>query len=146
MRGPYRKRRIYRPPQFNNFKPSGVPRKFLESVELTVDEFEAIRLADYQQMEHQQAADEMNISRPTFTRLIEKARQKMARVIIEGKELVILGGNIDFVHTLQECKDCGEVVQKPFTEEQDDCPDCGSSNVEDLARRVMGRHGRGGRH
>ena len=146
MRGPYRKRRIHRPPQFNNFKPSGVPRKFLESVVLTVDEFEAIRLADYQQMEHQQAADEMNISRPTFTRLIEKARQKMAQVIIEGKELIIMGGNIDFVHTLQECKDCGEVIQLPYSDEYAECPDCGSANIENLARRVMGRHGRGGRH
>lgn len=136
MRGPYRKRRIHRPPQFNNFKPAGVPRKFLESVILTVDEYEAIRLADYQQMEHQQSADEMNISRPTFTRLIEKARKKMAQVIIEGKELIIMGGNIDFVYNLHECKDCGEVVQKPFTEDQEACPDCGSSNMQDLARRT----------
>lgn len=146
MRESYRKRRINLPPRYTNFKPSGVPRKFLESVELTVDEFEAIRLADYQQMEHQQAADEMNISRPTFTRLIEKARQKMAQVIIEGKELVIMGGNIDFVHTLQECNDCGEVIQQPFNDAHAECPDCGSSNVENLARRVMGRHGHGRRH
>jgi len=143
MREPYRKRRINLPPRFTNFKPSGVPRKFLEVMELTVDEFEAIRLADYLQMDHQQAADEMNISRPTFTRLIEKARQKLANAIIEGKELIILGGNIDFVHTLQRCKDCGEVNQQPFTEEHEDCPDCGSSNVENLARRVMNRHGHG---
>jgi predicted DNA-binding protein (UPF0251 family) len=119
-----------------------VPRKLLEVVELTVDGFEAIRLADYLQMEHQQAADQMNISRPTFTRLIEKARQKLAQVIVEGKELVILGGNIDFVHTLRHCRACGEIIEQPFTERQEDCPDCGSSNVENLAHRFMNRHRR----
>jgi predicted DNA-binding protein (UPF0251 family) len=137
MREPYRKRRINLPPRFTNFKPSGVPRKFLETIELTVDEFEAIRLADYQQMEHQQAAEEMNISRPTFTRLIEKARQKLAQVIIEGKELLILGGNIDFVHTLQRCRDCGDEQIQPINGPPAECPECGSENIQDLAQKFL---------
>ena len=144
MRGPYRKRMVQRPPQFSNFKPSGVPRKFLESIQLTVDEFEAIRLADYLQKDHAQAAEMMRISRPTFTRLIQRARQKLATAIIEGMELVIMGGNIDFAHTLHRCHDCGEVIQQPPDAEDEDCPGCGSKNVEDLASFFLGRHhGRG---
>ncbi|HGY54564.1 MAG TPA: DUF134 domain-containing protein [Caldithrix abyssi] len=146
MRGPYRKRRVQRPPQFSNFKPSGIPRKYLDSIELTVDEFEAIRLADYLQKEHAEAAEMMQISRPTFTRLIQQARRKLATAIIEGMELVIIGGNIDFEHTLHRCHDCGEVIQLPVDVSEEDCPGCGSQNVEDLARSfIMGRHHRGGR-
>ncbi len=144
MRQPYRKRRIDRPPEFVNFKPSGVPRNFLESVALTLDEFEALRLADYLGLEHLEASERMNISRPTFTRLIEKARTKLARVIVEGKELIIEGGNIDFAYTLQHCRDCGETIEEPFHEEVSDCPECGSSNRENLARPA-GRSGHGGR-
>ncbi len=111
-----------------------------------MDEFEAIRLADYKQLDHAQAAESMDISRPTFSRLIEKARSKVADSIVEGKELLITGGNIDFKNTLHHCQDCGEVIQHPFGKIMDDCPDCGSNNIEDLARPFLsGRHGRGGK-
>ncbi|UCG51440.1 MAG: DUF134 domain-containing protein [Candidatus Latescibacterota bacterium] len=146
MRGSYRKRRIQLPPRFGHFKPAGVPKRFLEKIDLTVDEFEAIRLADYEQLEHLEASEKMNISRPTFTRLIEKARGKVAAAIIEGKELVIEGGNIDFVNTLHHCRECGEVSPRSVDEDAEDCPDCGSPNVEDLAWHFSGRHrGRRGR-
>lgn len=139
MRTPYRKRRIHMPPQFVNFKPSEYQKKMLERVELTVDEYEAIRLADYLKMEHLQASEKMNISRPTFTRLIDKAREKVARVIIDGMELVINGGNIDFEKTLQRCHDCGEVYQQAVDQALENCPDCGSSNLENLAQRFVNK-------
>lgn len=142
MRGPYRKRRIEEPPRFNNFKPSGVPRRFLKKIELTVDELEAIRLADYLHLEHLQASEKMSISRPTFTRLIDKARSKVAQAIIEGKELVIEGGNVDFKNTLQQCFDCGEYTKEPFSEDTQNCPDCGSSNVENKALRFLAKKGK----
>ena len=84
----------------------------------------------------------MNISRPTFTRLIEKARRKVAQAIIDGKELIIEGGYFDFVNTIHQCADCGEASPQPFDEDAENCPDCGSENVENLAWRFMGR-GRG---
>jgi len=145
MREPYRKRRINVPPRFNNFKPSGVPRRFLKKIDLTIDEYESLRLADYLQLEHLEASERMNISRPTFTRLIEKARHKVAQAIVNGRELVIEGGNIDFVYTLHHCRDCGEITLQTFSEENKICPDCGSSNVENLAMNFMkrGRHRRG---
>jgi len=141
MRGPYRKRRIWQPPQFRNFKPSGIPSRALESIVLTVDEYEAIRLADHLGLEHQAAAECMHISRPTFTRLIEQARRKVATALVEGKELIIEGGNVDFVNTLAHCHDCGETIQKPINEAIENCPECGSENVEDLAQTFRG-HGR----
>ncbi len=139
MRGPYRKRMIWQPPRFRNFKPSGIPRRALDSVILTIDEYEAIRLADFLDLEHQAAAEQMQISRPTFTRLIEQARKKLATAIVEGKELIIEGGNVDFVNTLAHCHDCGQTIQQPANQAIEECPDCGSTNIENLAFEFMGR-------
>jgi predicted DNA-binding protein (UPF0251 family) len=111
----------------------------LSRTELTLDEYEAIRLADYEALEHLAASEKMKISRPTFTRLIEKARRKVAEALIEGKELVFEGGNVDLVNTLLQCSDCGEVEPQPAGGEPESCPDCGSENVEDLAERCLGR-------
>jgi len=137
MRGPYRKRRIHQPPNIKNFKPSGIPRKMIKIVTLTVDEYEAIRLADYLALEHLQAAEKMAISRPTFTRLIEKARHKIAQAIVDGMELVVEGGNIEFANTLHRCQDCGEEQINPYNEYITDCPECGSENVEDMADKFI---------
>jgi len=137
MRGPYRRRRVHLPPNFQNFKPSGVPRKFLKSVALTVDEYEAIRLADYQGLEHVQAAEQMDISRPTFTRLIEKARHKIASVLVEGMELIIEGGNVEFINSLRRCRNCGDEHIEPTGTELDDCANCGSENIDDLNRNFV---------
>ncbi|MCB2203704.1 DUF134 domain-containing protein [bacterium] len=145
MPRPRRPRRIHGPPRFHHFKPVGVPRRYLEAVTLTVDEYEAIRLADYEGMDQQPAADKMGISRPTFSRLIEAARTKLAQSIVEGKELLIEGGEIDYVHTLQRCSDCGEeqldsLSPEEFAEEMmgQCCRRCGSENVEDLDEEALG--------
>lgn len=137
MRGPYRKRRVHQPPHFKNFKPSGIPRKRLETLTITVDEYEALRLADYEGLEHLQASERMAISRPTFTRLIEKARQKIARVIIDGMELIVEGGNFEFQNTLRRCRDCGDEQLSVPDKNSEDCPECGSDNIEDMARNYL---------
>jgi predicted DNA-binding protein (UPF0251 family) len=137
MRGPYRIRRIDQPPYFQNFKPSGVPRRMLQTIILMVDEYEAIRLADYHGLEHMQAAEKMAISRPTFTRLIEKARHKIARAIVDGMELVVEGGYFEFANTLRRCRDCGDEQISPYNESITGCPGCGSGNVEDMAQNFI---------
>ncbi len=149
MRGPYRKRMILQPPPIKSFKPSGVPQRALETVILQVDEYEAIRLADYLGLEHQAAAEQMHISRPTFTRLIERARHKVADALVEGKALLIEGGNVDFINALGQCHDCGETFPLERNQPLNRCPDCGSENIEDLSGRYIpprsgrGRHGYG---
>jgi uncharacterized protein len=79
-------------PDKNYFKPRGIPTIELEEVVLNLDEFEAIRLADYEQLYQEEAAIQMNISRQTFGRIIESARRKIADAIISGKALKIEGG------------------------------------------------------
>ena len=58
---------------------AGVPARSLVEIVLTVDEFEALRLADYEGLYQKQAAERMGISRPTFGRIVEAARRKVAR-------------------------------------------------------------------
>lgn len=135
QRGPYRKRTIKEPPRFQIFKPAGVSTRLLKHITMTLDEHEAIRLADYRELEHLEASQKMNISRPTFTRLINQARHKISQALIEGSVLIIEGGNIDFKQTLHYCQDCGEIIQQAVNSSLEDCQECGSPNTEDLASR-----------
>ena len=96
MPRPQKPRKVHQPPIFTEFKPIGIGGRFLEELILTIDEYEAIRLADYLGYNHLNASKEMNISRSTFSRLVDKARNKIASFIIEGKELDIAGGSVRF--------------------------------------------------
>lgn len=82
-------------PDKNYFKPRGIPAYELEEIVLHLDEFEAIRLADYEQLYQEEAARRMNISRQTFGRILESAHKKIADVLIYGKALKIEGGTGD---------------------------------------------------
>ena len=90
---PRKCRKIDFDPATTVFKPSGIPMRMLDYVELELDEAEAIRLADYEQLYHEQAGEKMGVSRQTFSRLLASAHKKMADAVIHGKCLVIKGGN-----------------------------------------------------
>ena len=75
MSRPKQDRKISNPPLMQGFKPFGIPRRMLSQVSLLYDEYEAIRLLDYEGMNQDQAAVQMNVSRPTLTR---KAEGRMA--------------------------------------------------------------------
>jgi predicted DNA-binding protein (UPF0251 family) len=76
------------------FKPAGIPTCALEQVTLTLDEVEALRLADLNGLYQEQAAEQMQVSRPTFSRIIEQARRKVADALIHGKALRLEGGAV----------------------------------------------------
>jgi len=133
MTRPKKERMVYRPPLYAEFKPVGIFRRNLKRIQLSLDEYEAIRLADLQGLDHAEAAEEMEISRSTFTRLIEKARAKLAEFIIEGRELVISGGTIHFRGNLIRCLDCGHLFKNDFDHPVISCPACESTNLLDLA-------------
>ncbi len=98
-------RNVYGVPDKNYFKPRGIPSVELEEIVLHLDEFEAIRLADYEQLYQEEAATRMNISRQTFGRIIEAAHKKIADVLLNGKALKIEGGEV----ALDEKKSCCHV-------------------------------------
>lgn len=95
MPRPKCRRNICGMPDKNYFKPRGIPTVDLEEVNLTLDEFEAVRLADYEQLYQEEAATRMNISRQTFGRIIEAAHKKIADVLLNGKALKIEGGDVN---------------------------------------------------
>ncbi len=90
-------RRVWLEPNVTYFKPAGVRMISLEEITLNVDEFESIRLKDYENLDQTEAAKRMNISQPTFQRLYESARKKIADAIVNGKAIKIEGGNYRLV-------------------------------------------------
>lgn len=82
-------------PSVTYFKPAGVRITDLEEVLLGHDEVEAIRLKDLNGLPQEEAAKEMDVSQPTFHRLILSAHKKIADAIVNGKALKIDGGSIN---------------------------------------------------
>jgi len=133
MPRPKNNRIVYEPPFYTEFKPAGVSSKSLEEVVLSLDEFEAIRLADLVGMSHKEAAFEMEISRSTFSRLIVKSRKKIAEYFFQGKLLTVNGGNIHFRKNIIHCSDCGHIFKINIETSITECPECHSKKLLNLA-------------
>jgi predicted DNA-binding protein (UPF0251 family) len=102
----------------------------LGEVVLTVDELEALRLADFESMYHEQAAKQMDVSRQTFGRIISSARHKVAEALVEGKALRIDGGEFrtSDLRTFR-CEGCDFVWQVSHgTGRPEACPECHGSD------------------
>jgi len=108
------------------FQPEGAASSSCGEVLLTLDEYEAIRLADLEGLYQEQAATRMNVSRQTFGRIVEAARRKVADVLVNGKGLRIEGGSVSLKNRKRiRCPRCrkafglsGEMQQKTI------CPHC----------------------
>lgn len=96
MPRPKKSRWIACQPGVSFFKPQGVPMRMLEQVDLEMDELEAMRLADCEGLNQEEAAKRMNISRATFGRIVAQGRQKIADALVHGKAIRIQGGNVEF--------------------------------------------------
>ena len=91
MPRPQRRRRVCSEPEYTEFLPKGSTG--YDVVILSTDEYEAIRLVDFEKKTHEQCAQQMDISRTTVTEIYERARFKLADSIVNGKRLVIEGGS-----------------------------------------------------
>ncbi|MGC9342419.1 MAG: DUF134 domain-containing protein [Bacteroidales bacterium] len=123
-----RRRKISAPPPMEGYKPVGVPMRELESVVLLYEEFEALRLADYENLTQEEAAKKMDISRPTFTRLYDKARKSIAKAFVEGKAIEVQGGTYYTEDYWYRCMSCNEtmITLKPT----EHCRSCDSDKLE----------------
>ncbi|MCK9572545.1 MAG: DUF134 domain-containing protein [Candidatus Omnitrophica bacterium] len=91
-RGRPKKYRIVKvDPKISQFSPRGRPGR-PDEVELKMDEFEALRLADYLNLNQKEAAKSMHISQQTFSRILCRARNLVARAIVTGSVIRIQGG------------------------------------------------------
>ncbi len=131
MARPKNCRRVGCSPGSRYFKPRGIPLSILEEVVLTVDEFEAIRLADLEGLYQEKAAENMGVSRQTFGRIIESARKKVAEVLVTGKALRIEGGEVEIAGMRKfECEDCRHSWELPFgTGRPENCPACKGGKI-----------------
>ena len=91
MPRPKRVRTICQKPEYVSFHPDGISPP--ETVILSLDEYEVIRLVDYEKQTHEQAARQMGIARATVTEIYEVARYKLADSLLNGKRLTIDGGS-----------------------------------------------------
>ena len=141
MPRPCKCRRIRGEPPANAFKPVGVPGRSLDTIELGLDELEAIRLADLEGLYQDAAAEQMGVSRPTFGRLVERARHKIASALIQSKMLVFRGGPVMTREPRHfECEDCGKTCDVPHgTDRPEECPSCQGHTL----RRSHSEHGNG---
>ena len=98
MPRPPRRRRVEGKPIASVFRPAGIPVRDLTTVVLTLDEFEALRLADLEGLYQARAAERMGVSRPTFGRIVGSARRKVAQALVRGQALMIEGGPVTTAH------------------------------------------------
>ena len=128
MPRPKRYRKMQTPPLMNGFRPFGVPARAAESVVLLFEEYEALRLADYENLNQEEAAELMKVSRPTFARIYDKARKTIAKAFVEGKAIFIEGGNVAFGKDWYRCQKCNHTFVSG-SEHEHDCPKCDGAYV-----------------
>ena len=112
MSRPCRCRRVESLPGITYFKPAGIPLRDLEEVRLSVEEAEALRLKELEDLDQKQGSEKMNISRPTFQRVLASARKKTADALLNGKAIRIEGGNFEVASLSCKCfNGCDNVSQ-----------------------------------
>ncbi|MEA3503922.1 MAG: DUF134 domain-containing protein [Bacteroidota bacterium] len=133
MARPKRYRRMGHPPQIKGLKPYG-NRSSHDKVKLLFEEYEAIKLADYDGYSQVDAAKQMDVSRPTFTRIYDRALKKVAEALVESKEIVLQSGSVVYEDDWFKCSSCdftfkslkvGGKIKK--------CPVCSSADIENIS-------------
>lgn len=133
-------------PQGIIFKPLGFPFCDLQTIEIQLDELEALRQAHLYNKSQEEGAEALGISRSTFGRILESAHQKMTRALTQPCAFSINGGPIIMNKRQFSCRDCGHSWEVPFgTSRPGECPSCHSHNFQrsDAGPRQLGRCGGG---
>jgi predicted DNA-binding protein (UPF0251 family) len=135
-------------PGVTYFKPAGIPLRELEEVRLSLEEIEAVRLKDLEGLDQETGAVRMNVSRPTFQRVLASARQKIADALLNGKGISIEGGNFEIAYRRFRCGAGHEwELEKPTGVMPDTCPTCRTTDIEPVLPEAMANVGRGrGKH
>lgn len=135
MARPTKWRKIDNLPTTAFFIPSGEYSNDLPKNILLIEELEAIRLKDLLGLEQEECAERMEVSRPTFQRILLSAREKLADSLINGKVIHIDGGNYTRNICPVKCKDCEHEWMESYENLEViknggyNCPECGSSKV-----------------
>ncbi|MFO8053766.1 MAG: DUF134 domain-containing protein [Bacteroidales bacterium] len=131
MPRPKRRRKMMNPPGVRGYRPFGIPKAVDNPVKLLYEEYEAIRLADYNKLSQDKAAEIMDVSRPTFTRIYDRALKKLAVMLNETRSLIIEGGNVHFDDEWYRCGHCHSVF-KTSKKKQNICAVCGGHDTRHI--------------
>jgi uncharacterized protein len=148
MTRPKKCRRISFIPGVTYFKPAGIPMRFLDEICLSLEETEAIRLKDIEDLDQAACAERMNVSRPTVQRILESARKKISDALLNGKAIKIEGGNVEMLPQHYVCENGHQwnmSLEQASVEPPQTCPVCNtiaiSKQMESnfLCRQSKGR-------
>ena len=116
------------------FRPFGLSKFINDPVIIQLEEYEALKLADYEGLSHEDAAQKIGVSRPTFTRIYESVRRKIALSFTEGRSMLIEGGNASFDFDWYKCNNCSNSfsLNKSKVEQKIKCPKCNSIDIKNL--------------
>jgi predicted DNA-binding protein (UPF0251 family) len=126
-------RKVLSPPIIKGFKPFGPDADSLakEPINLFFEEYEALRLSDYDGLNHLNASKMMDVSRPTFTRIYASALQKIAQAFVDGRKISIEGGKVYFDSDFYQCLHCHCFFNNPYKETAiTQCPLCGDLKIQ----------------
>lgn len=123
---------IQRPPRISGLTPIPDSNGNETAISLFIDEYEVIRLLDYEDLTQEEAAEIMKISRPTLTRIYERARKKIARVLVECQTVSIEKGISIYTKKWIKCKNCGVVFNNPLSKTIKSCIICDSSDLKTI--------------
>ncbi|MBP1743560.1 MAG: hypothetical protein H6Q58_538 [Firmicutes bacterium] len=129
MPRPTRYRKVEFFPEETYFVPLGKPKCELSEVVLKVEELEAMRLKDIEELSQEECAQKMQISRQTFQNIIDSARKKVAMALTAGNAIRIGGGSFRPHYCRFMCRDCGAEYEINYEKDKYACPECGSEHV-----------------
>jgi predicted DNA-binding protein (UPF0251 family)/rubredoxin len=136
MPRPKKCRRIEFFPDAESFVPTGRENSDIFEYVLKVEELEAMRLKDVEELSQEECAEKMHVSRQTFQNIIECARKKTVLALTKGATLRIAGGNFATKACRILCSDCGHVYDPGFEEDKMVCPKCGSAKIGCVRRNL----------
>lgn len=116
-------------PEDTYFVPWDKPKCEIEEIILKVEELEAMRLKDIEELNQEKCAKRMQVSRQTFQNIIDSARKKIAVALTEGNAIRISGGNYRAKFCKFKCFNCGNMYEINFEQDKYNCPVCGSERV-----------------
>jgi uncharacterized protein len=137
MTRPPKSRRVGFIPGVTYFKPAGIPLAYLEKVDISFEELEALRLKDAEGLQQSECAESMNVSRPTFQRILTSAHRKIAEALIKGRAIKISGGTFN-ITPLRFCCPNGHMWDAPSDDDDETfpvCLICGSVSVLKIRKK-----------
>ncbi|WP_392486521.1 DUF134 domain-containing protein [Haloimpatiens sp. FM7315] len=116
-------------PKNTYFIPFEKPSCEIKDVILKVEELEAMRLKDIEELNQEECAESMQVSRQTFQNIIDSARKKVAIALTEGNAIKIGGGSYRTKYCKFKCFECGNIYEINYEQDKHVCPNCGSNKV-----------------